>query len=92
MATEAHSEPYLELFDVEKKKQVGKVPLDLIRFVPRAGERLFLPSSSSPGKWLAYTVEAVEYFLGYDLSTGQAATPATGASGGRITIYVAESK
>ncbi len=90
MATEAQSDNCLELFDVAKKAQVGKVPLALIRFIPRTGERIFFPSSG-PGNWVAYTVVAVEYFLGYDLATGQPATPATGGTG-RVTLYVAEAK
>ncbi len=89
MATEAQTDSYLELFDVSKKEQVAKTPLALIRFIPRTGERIFLPSPE-PGNWAAYTVVAVEYFLGYDPS-GQPATPATGGMG-RITLYVAESK
>jgi len=90
MATEAQSESYLELFDIAKKEQVGKIPLALIKFIPRIGERIFLPSSG-PVNWLSYTVVAVEYFLGHDLATGQPATPDTGGMG-RITLYVAESK
>ena len=92
MATEAQSENYLELVDVAKKEQVGKVPLSNIRFIPRTGERLFFPSSSSePGHWVSYTVVAVEYFIGYDLITGEPATSATGGAS-RITLYVEESK
>ncbi len=41
MATD--NETYLELFDVSKKTQVGKAPLASIRFMPRIGERIFLP-------------------------------------------------
>ncbi|HEV3108966.1 MAG TPA: hypothetical protein VGY99_00620 [Candidatus Binataceae bacterium] len=91
MATEAQSENYLELVDVAKKEQVGKVPLPNIRFIPRTGERIFFPSSSTPGHWVSYTVVAVEYFIGYDLITGQPGTSATGGAG-RITLYVEESK
>jgi len=81
----------VELVDVAKKEQVAKIPLPLIRFIPRIGERIFFPSSSAPGNWVSYTVVAVEYFIGYDLVTGQPATPATGGME-RITLYVAESK
>jgi hypothetical protein len=90
MASEAESDSYLEVFDIGKKAQVGKIPMALIRFIPRTGERIFFPSSG-PGSWVAYTVEAVEYFIGYDLATGTPATPSAGGSG-RVTLYVAESK
>lgn len=82
-------ENYLELFDVEKKAQIGRVPLAQIRFIPRMGERLFLPPNG-PGTWKAYTVASVEYFLGYDVNTGQPIAPKEG--GGRVTLYLEESK
>jgi hypothetical protein len=90
MAIEADSDNCLEVFDVAKKAQVARIPLALIRFIPRTGERIFFPSAG-PGSWVAYTVVAVEYFIGYDLTTGQPAPPATGGAG-RVTLYVAESK
>jgi hypothetical protein len=86
MATEAEGDNYLELFDVANKEQVGKVPLASIRFIPRAGERIFLHSSIQ-GKWVSYRVIEVEYFLGYDLTTGQP-TSASAGPRGRITLYV----
>jgi hypothetical protein len=45
MATD--NESYLELFHVSKKAQVAKVPLASIRFMPRVGERIFLPLHGS---------------------------------------------
>ena len=39
----ATNETYLELLDVSTKTQVGKAPLASIRFMPRIGERIFLP-------------------------------------------------
>ena len=91
MASEAESENYLELVDVAKKEQVGKLPLANIRFLPRTGERIFFPSSSTPGHWVSYTVAAVEYFIGYDLVTGLPANSATHGTG-RITLYVEQSR
>jgi len=88
MATD--DESFLELFDVAKKAQVAKVPLASIRFMPRIGERIFLPLDG-PGDWDSYTVVAVEYFLGYDPSTGQPSRSAS-AGMGRVTLYVEESK
>ena len=88
MATE-DIENYVELFDVEKKAQIGKVPLAEIRFIPRIGERLFLPPQGA-GTWKAYTVVSVEYFLSYDTAKGQRIAPKEG--GGRITLYLEESK
>jgi hypothetical protein len=90
MATEAHGDNYLELFDVGKKQQVGKLPLASLKFLPRAGERVFFPSTD-PGSWISYTVAAVEYFVGFNLATGEPATPSTGGSG-RITLYVEQNK
>jgi len=91
MAAETQTENYLELFDVAKKEQVGKVPLSLIRFIPRTGERLFLPSSA-PGKWAAYTVVAVEYFLSHGAAGSQPSVPVGDGAHGRITLFVEESK
>jgi hypothetical protein len=87
MATD--DESYLELFDVSKKAQIAKVPLASIRFIPRIGERIFLPLDG-PGDWDSYTVVAVEYFLGFDPSTGQPRSPSAGM--GRVALYVEESK
>ncbi len=80
---------YLELFDVEKKAQIRKVPLVQIQSIPRIDERLFLPPNG-PGTWKAYTVASVEYFLGYDVNTGQPIAPKEGS--GRVTLYPEESK
>ncbi len=80
MATD--NESYLELFDVSKKTQVGKAPLASIRFMPRVGERIFLPLDE-PGHWNSYTVVSVEYFLG-------ARSPSEGID--RVTLYVERSK
>jgi hypothetical protein len=80
MATD--NETYLELFDVSKKTQVGKAPLASIRFMPRIGERIFLPLDE-PGHWNSYTVVSVEYFLG-------GSSPSEGMD--RVTLYVEESK
>jgi hypothetical protein len=90
MATDEAQESYLELYDVAKKKRVASTPLAQIKFIPRTGERIFI-SLSGPGKWDSYTVVAVEYFLGYEDSTG--APSRTMSSGiGRVTLYVEESK
>jgi hypothetical protein len=88
MASEPE-ENYLELFDVSKKESVGRRPLDKLRFIPRAGERLFLPLHG-PGNWVSYTVVGVEYFLGYDPGLGEPSYPSVGIS--RVTVYVEPSK
>jgi hypothetical protein len=90
MATEAQGENYLELFDVATKEQVGRVPLASLKFLPRAGERVFFPAATAD-KWTSYTVVAVEYFVGFNLATGQPATPSTGGTG-RITLFVEANK
>lgn len=77
----------LEMFDVSKDEQVGKVPLASVRFIPRIGERIFLPVHAN---WVPYTVVNVEYFIDYDPSTGE---PSTGGdSSKKITLYVLQSK
>jgi len=88
MAT-AESDSYLELFDVSKKVQIGKTPLSQIRFIPRIGERIFLPPQGA-GSWIAYNVVMIEYFLGNDPSSGEPIAPKEGM--GRVTIYLEESK
>ena len=87
MPTNEENESILELFDISKNAQVGKVPLALIKFIPRIGESIFLPAH--PGKWQRYTVVNVEYFVGYDPSSGK---PSVTPGMERITLYVEESK
>jgi hypothetical protein len=86
MATH-QSDNYLELVDVAKKAQIAKVPLSEIRFIPRIGERIFLPLQGA-GSWSAYNVISVEYFLGFDAS-GHPVVPKEGT--GRVTLYVEKS-
>jgi hypothetical protein len=76
---------YLELFDVSKKTAVGTVPLDQIKHMPRAGERIFLPIARPDG-WTAYKVIEIEYFLG----TNEAPIDEPGML--RVTVYVEPSK
>jgi hypothetical protein len=90
MATERKNESYLELYDVDKKESVARTPFAKVRFIPRSGERIFL-SLQGPGTWMSYTVLNVEYFLGYDSSTGKPSR--SGLKGfGRVTLYVEPSK
>ena len=78
------------LFGVARKEKVAKALLADIRFVPRTGERIFIPLQGA-GNWDSYTVVAVEYFLGYDLSTGEPSRSVSKGIG-RITLYVEASK
>jgi hypothetical protein len=87
MPIDEENESILELFDISKSAQVGKVPLALIKFIPRIGEHIFLPAH--PEKWQRYKVVNVEYFVGYDPSSGK---PSVTAGTERITLYVEESK
>lgn len=89
MASKKEDESYLELYDVAKKEKVAKAPLAGIKFVPRTGERIFIPLRG-PKDWDSYTVVAVEYFLGYDPSGEPARSVSKGI--GRITLYVEASK
>ena len=89
MALRQKHESYLELFDVARKEKVAKAPLTDIRFVPRTGERIFVPLQGS-GDWDSYTVVAVEYFLGYNPSGQPSRSVSKGI--GRVTLYVEASK
>ena len=90
MASKKEDESYIELYDVARKEKVAKAPLAEIKFVPRTGERIFIPLQRA-GDWDSYTVVGVEYFLGYDRSTGEPARSASKGIG-RITLYVEASK
>jgi hypothetical protein len=84
MSADEKSESYLELFDISQKVQVAKVPLTSIRFIPRIGERVFVPLDRADN-WKPYTVVNVEYFI------GEPNKPVS-AGAGRVTLYVEESK
>ena len=90
MASNKKEESYLELYDLARKEKVAKAPLAEIKFVPRTGERIFIPLKG-PRDWDSYTVVAVEYFLGYDPSTGEPSRSVSKGIG-RITLYVEASK
>jgi hypothetical protein len=76
---------YVELFDVSKKTAIAKAPLAAISHLPRTGERIFLPLHQ-PGDWQAYTVMAVEYFVGGEPSTSEGPLESPGLV--RVTLYV----
>jgi hypothetical protein len=42
MASENDNAGFVELYDLTKKQMVVKTPLTEIRFIPRAGERIFI--------------------------------------------------
>lgn len=54
MARKNGSEGFIELYDLTKKQAVARAPLAEIGFIPRAGERIFLPVEV-PGNWESYT-------------------------------------
>jgi hypothetical protein len=80
---------YLELFDISKKTAVAKAPLAQISHMPRTGERIFLPIKQ-PGNWEAYTVVAVEYFVGGESPADEGPLESPGLV--RVTLYVEPSK
>ena len=80
---------YLELFDISKKTAVAKAPLATISHLPRTGERIFLPLHR-PGDWEAYTVVAVEYFVGGEPLGSEKPLESPGLV--RVTLYVEPSK
>ena len=90
MASKKQNESCLELYDVATKEKVAEAPLAEIKFVPRAGERIFIALERARD-WKSYDVVSVEYFLGYDPSTGKPSRSMSGGIG-RITLYVEASK
>ena len=86
MTRENDNEGFAELFDLTKKQVVARTPLAEIKFMPRAGERIFI-SVEGPGDWESYTVVTVEYFLGYDQSTDEPSRSLMRGMG-RVTLYV----
>lgn len=76
-------ERYVELIDVSTNTQIAKKPLAAIRFMPRAGERIFIPQGT--GRWKSYTVVNLEYFLG-ETTRGEPTS-----AGAEIVIYVKQS-
>jgi hypothetical protein len=88
MSESQQNRSYVELFDVSKKETVAKAPLAGIPHLPRKGERIFLPLHQ-PGDWEAFTVVAVEYFLGGTQPAGARPHEASGMD--RVTLYVERS-
>jgi hypothetical protein len=83
-ANKEEEESYLELYDLVREKKVAKTSLAEIKFVLRTGERIIIPLQG-PRDWDSHTVVAVEYFLGYDPSTGEPSRSVS-KSIGRITL------
>jgi hypothetical protein len=90
MPAESENQSFLELYDIAKKEKVASAPLAEIRFIPRTGERIFIPLKGA-GDWNSFTVVAVEYFLGYEQPGGEP-TRTISSGFGRVTLYVEESK
>jgi hypothetical protein len=87
--SESHQDQrYVELFDISKKASIAKSPLAGIPHLPRTGERIFIPLHQ-PGDWEAYTVVAVEYFIGGNVSASEGSLEASGTD--RVTLYVERS-
>jgi len=80
---------HLELFDVSEKSVVGTVPLDQVKHMPRAGERIFLPVDRPDG-WTAYKVVDIEYFL--RTTERRLEEQFTEPGMFRVTVYVERSK
>jgi hypothetical protein len=90
MASKKHDKGCLELYDVGTKEKLAEAPLAEIKFLPRAGERIFIALNGA-GDWKSLDVISVEYFLGYDRSTAEPSRSVS-AGVGRITLYVEPSK
>jgi hypothetical protein len=80
---------YLEVFDVSDKSVVGTVPLDHVKHMPRAGERIFLPVDRPDG-WIAYKIVDIEYFLRTTERPLEEQFTEPGMF--RVTVYVERSK
>jgi hypothetical protein len=77
------TEGMLEIVDVGEERTIARLPVAKMRFLPRVGERLFLPGRTL-GEWELCDVMMVEYFSdervpGSDLDL---------SGMGKITIYV----
>jgi hypothetical protein len=90
MASKKQNESCIELYDVATKEKVAEAPLAEIAFIPRKGERIFIPLRGA-GDWKSYDVLGVEYFLGYHRSTGEPSRSVSKGIG-RVTLYVEPSK
>jgi hypothetical protein len=88
MSESEHTQSYVELFDISKQESIATAPLDKVSHLPRTGERIFLPLHQ-PGDWEAYTVTAVEYFVGGERSASNQPVEASGIV--RVTLYVERS-
>jgi hypothetical protein len=88
MSESQQKQSYVELFDIAKKTSVAKAPLSGIPHLPRTGERIFLPLHQ-PGDWEAYTIVAVEYFLGGTQPASEGPHESSGTD--RVTLYVERS-
>ena len=88
MSESLQKQSYVELFDISKKASVARAPLAGIPHLPRTGARIFLPLHQ-PGDWEAYTIVAVEYFLGGTQPASEGPREASGMD--RITLYVERS-
>jgi hypothetical protein len=80
MPEQEQNRDYLELFDISDNSAIGTVPIDRVKFVPRIGERIFLPLHQ-PGDWAEFKVVDIEYFL----STSQSQFGEPGTI--RVTLY-----
>jgi hypothetical protein len=81
--TTTASKGTLEIIDVGEERSIATVPMESMRFLPRVGERVFLPAKKL-GEWELCDVMMVEYFL-----DGCIAGSEVESSGvGKITLYV----
>ena len=87
MSAPRENQRYVELFDISKNAAVARAPLSAIPHLPRKDERIFLPLHQ-PGDWVAYTVVAVEYFVGGEPVDGELFQ---GSGTDRVTLFVQQS-
>jgi hypothetical protein len=73
----------LEIVDVAEERTIATVPIASMRFLPRVGERVFLPSKKL-GVWELCDIMMVEYFLDEYVAGSQVESSGVG----KITLYV----
>jgi hypothetical protein len=77
------TEEMLEIVDVCDERTIARMPTGKMRFLPRVGERIFLPGKSL-GEWKLCDVTMVEYFC--DERVAGSELELTGM--GKVTVYV----
>jgi hypothetical protein len=82
-STTSAADGILEIVEVGQERTIAQIPLGKVRFIPRVGERIFLPARQ-PGEWELCDVMMVEYFSDERQPGGGLELSGMG----KITLYV----